>query len=111
MITGNKILIDMEIGNAIKTLRIRRNISQKDLANMVGITAPSLSQIENNAVFPHKKTITKVCSVLQIPSSYLLLFSIEAEDVPEDKRPIFNTMNKMIKELLLEDLTELPSSL
>lgn len=99
----------MEIGTAIKTLRSKRGISQKDLASRIGITAPSLSQIENNAVFPHKSTILKICEELDIPSSYLLLFSIEEDDVPIEKRAIFNTMNKMIKDLLLEDIAELTS--
>lgn len=94
----------MDIGTSIKTLRKKKGISQKDLAQKVGIAGASLSQIENNAVFPQKSTINRICEELQIPSSYLLFFSIGEEDVPEEKRGIFNTLNKMIGDLLLDEI-------
>lgn len=92
----------MDIGTAIKTLRKEKKISQKKLAEECGISVNALCQIENNASFPQKGTIRKICSVLGIPTSYLLFFSISEEDVPEEKKAVFNSLNAAVKGLLLE---------
>ena len=92
----------MDIGTAIKTLRKEKNISQKKLAEECNISVNALCQIENNVSFPQKSTIRKICTVLGIPTSYLLFFSISDNDVPEDKRVVFNSLNSAIKGLLLD---------
>ncbi len=92
----------MDIGTAIKTLRKEKKISQKKLAEECNISVNALCQIEKNVSFPQKSTICKICTVLGIPTSYLLFFSISDDDVPEDKRAVFNSLNSAIKGLLLE---------
>ena len=92
----------MDIGTAIKTIRKQRELSQKDLSNTIGLSVNSISQIELNMAFPHKKNINKICNALQIPVSFLLLFSISDEDIPEEKRVTFNYLNESLKNLLLK---------
>lgn len=94
----------MNIGSAIKTLRKQKGISQKELAEKCNISVNALCQIEVNNTFPQKSTIQKVCEVLEIPSSYLLFFSISDEDIPEEKRFVFNTLSSTIKDLLIQDI-------
>lgn len=94
----------MNIGSAIKTLRKEKGFSQKDFAEKCEMSVNALCQIELNNTFPQKSTISKICSELNIPTSYLLLYSISSEDVPEDKRLIFDTLSKTIKEVLLQDI-------
>lgn len=77
-------------------------MAQKELAEKVGVSVNALSQIELNVSFPQKSTINKICESLGIPVSYLLFFSINEDDVPEDKRSTFNALNGAIKNLLLE---------
>lgn len=92
----------MDIGNAIKSLRQKKKISQKDLANLSKISVNALCQIENNASFPQKGTIAKICDVLEVPTSYLLLFSITNEDVPEDKKDVFDSISTALKNILVD---------
>lgn len=94
----------MNIGNAIKVLRKKKGYSQKQLADMCGISVNALCQIEVNNSFPQKATIKSLCEALNIPTSYLLFFCISDEDIPEDKRQIFNTVGKSLKDLLLQGL-------
>jgi len=61
-----------------------------------------LSQIELNSSFPQNATINKICDALEIPVSYLLFFSLDEQDVPQDKRSTFNVLNGAIKNLLLD---------
>jgi transcriptional regulator with XRE-family HTH domain len=92
----------MDIGTAIKNLRKEKGLGQKQLAEMCGISVNALSQIEINATFPQKSTIKKICESLQIPVSYLLFFSISDEDIPEDKKIVFKSLNSAIKSVLID---------
>lgn len=92
----------MEIGTAVRILRKQRGKDQKKLAEMCGISANTLSQIETNASFPQKATIKKICEALDYPMSYLLFFSISEEDIPEEKRVVFNSLNNAIKSVLID---------
>ena len=94
----------MDIGNAIKLLRKRKDISQKELSNLCGISANALCSIESGGTFPSKSTIAKICNALKIPESYLLLFSISEEDIPENKRILYKTLYESIKEDLIQNL-------
>lgn len=92
----------MDIGTAIKSLRKEKGFSQKQLAEMCGISVNALSQIEINATFPQKSTIKKICESLGIPVSYLLFFSISDDDIPEDKKLVFKSLNSAIKSVLID---------
>ena len=92
----------MDIGTAIKTLRKEKGYSQKELAEKSGISVNTLCQIEINSSTPQKTSIKKICDALEIPVSYLLFFSITEEDIPDEKKKIFQSLNGLLKELLLD---------
>jgi len=96
----------MNIGTAIKTLRKEKGYSQKEFADKCALSVNALCQIETNNSFPQKSTINKVCEVLEIPTSYLLFFSISAEDIPEAQREIFDTLSGPIKNVLLREVAD-----
>jgi transcriptional regulator with XRE-family HTH domain len=93
----------MDIGSAIKNIRTRKKITQKDLASKCNISANALCSIEKNSSFPSKETIKKICDALEIPVSYLLFFSITKEDVPEEKLSIFNALREPIQKILVDN--------
>lgn len=94
----------MEIGTAIKIIRKEKKISQKKLAEVIGISTNALNQIENNFSFPQKNNIKKICDALEIPISYLLFFSITDDDIPEEKKVVFNSLNTTIRNILIDSL-------
>jgi len=77
-------------------------LGQKDLADKCGLSVNAISQIETNSAFPQRGTIEKICEAFNIPISYLLFFSISDEDIPEDKKNIFNSLNTAIKSILID---------
>ncbi len=93
----------MDLGNAIKTLRKQKKITQKQLAELSEISTNALCSIETGQSFPSKATISKICSSLKIPESYLLLFSITEDDIPEDKRVLYRALAEPLKEGLIHD--------
>lgn len=94
----------MNIGIAVKSLRKERGLGQKELADKCEISVNALSQIETNSTFPHKKTIDKICSALNIPVSYLLFFSIDKEDIPDEKKEVFEYLNDAVKNVLIDSI-------
>lgn len=91
----------MEIGIAIRLLRKEKKIKQKDLAKSCGISPNAFCNLEKSKSFPHKETLDKICAALNVPVSYLLLYAISGEDVPEDKKRAFNILINEVKKFLL----------
>ena len=95
----------MDLGTAIKTIRKQKNISQKALAEGCGMSVNALCQIELNNTFPQKSTIKKICTIMDIPPSYLLFFSLSEDDVPPEKRQVFKTLSTAIRDVLFDDVS------
>ena len=73
-------------------IRKAKGISQKVLAEKADISATALSIIETDKAWPTKTTINLICDALEIPVSYLLFASITEEDVPSERRAIFQAL-------------------
>lgn len=57
----------MNIGKNIKLIRTSKNISQKELAEKIGVTPNYLSMIENEAKKPSLSLIEKLAQALGTP--------------------------------------------
>lgn len=86
----------MHVGEAIKSLRKKQGLSQKELAQKCGLSANALCSIEKNSSIPTKESLDRICKALAIPTSYLLFFSVSDEDVPAEKRIAFNAMKAIL---------------
>lgn len=72
----------MEIGKALRKLRISRGLSQRELAVKAGMTAASVSYIETGAVkSPRLETRLKLSIALGVSRDELLGVSEEKEQV------------------------------
>ena len=92
----------MNIGQAIKTLRQKRNMTQGDLASRIGMSVNAVSSWELGKTFPPKESIHLVCEAFDIPESYLMLACLEEKDVPEEKRAVYRALVDPLKNFLLE---------
>lgn len=93
----------MEIGDSIRKLRMWREMTQKELAQRIGMSANALCAIELNRTFPGKETIVKVCRELGVPVGYLLFFALTEEDIPQDKRELFRILREDLCDVLLSE--------
>ena len=82
-------------------IRKAKGISQKVLAEKVDISATALCNIEIEKVWPTKTTINLICDALEIPVSCLLFASITEEDVPSERRAVFQALRKPIIDLFI----------
>ncbi|MCB1188501.1 LexA family transcriptional regulator [bacterium] len=61
-----------ELGNYIKLLRIKNNMTMTQTAGVTGITQGYISQIENGIYTPSAKTLAKLARAYNVPEIHLL---------------------------------------
>lgn len=93
----------MNIGQAIRTLRTKQDMTQTELAERTGVSVNTVSAWELGKTQPPRDRITRLCVALGIPASYLMMESIEESDIPEDKRALYRTLFETVKSLLIDD--------
>ena len=92
----------MNIGGAIKHLREGLSISQKELGERCYISQSNLSRIETGSYKPNPGTVSKICSMLDIPESLIYLMAIQEKDVAESKKNVYHLLYPMIKDLAMQ---------
>lgn len=69
------------IGKNLKELRIRKNLSQEELAKEIGISASNLREIEYGNGNPTILTIERIAEGLNITTSVLVSSDMDERDV------------------------------
>ena len=91
----------MNIGQAIRALRQKRNMTQSKLAAHVGMSVNAISSWELGKSNPPKESVALICDAFHVPVSYLMLSTIEEKDIPEDKRVLYRALLEPLKNGLL----------
>ena len=60
------------IGDRLKNLRIRRALTQQELADRAGISTNALNRIELNKAEPHMSTLRKLAQALAVDPTELI---------------------------------------
>jgi transcriptional regulator with XRE-family HTH domain len=77
-------------GNKLKELRTENKISQRKMAEILGVTAGTISRYENQEIAPTEESIYKTAKHFGVTSDYLLGLS---------EKPYGGTPDSIIKEL------------
>jgi transcriptional regulator with XRE-family HTH domain len=87
-------------GKTIRIARILKDLSQKDVADMVGITPGYLSNIERERVVcPATRVIMRLAEILELDFHRLLYISLENDpSAPEDIRDNFQDVAALLDE-------------
>jgi transcriptional regulator with XRE-family HTH domain len=59
------------VGKRIRTLRMEKELKVNDLAEITGLTASTISQVERGLISPSISTLKKICEALEITISSL----------------------------------------
>lgn len=71
----------MNIGEKIKTVREAKNLSQKEISNMVQMDQSQYSKIENGKTDPTTNTLEKIAKALGIELSELFISDTIFKDI------------------------------
>lgn len=74
----------IKIGKFISNKRKEKNITQSELAELLGITDRAISKWENGICMPDASNILELCDILNITINDL--FSGEVVDMKENKK-------------------------
>jgi transcriptional regulator with XRE-family HTH domain/KaiC/GvpD/RAD55 family RecA-like ATPase len=86
----DRTLGSLQIGQQIKDVRMRRGLSQSELAKLVGVTSSTISQVESNLIYPSLPALAKMAEVLSVPVSSLF----GAEPI-ETQRAVFSSSDSI----------------
>lgn len=92
----------MDLGQAIKTLRMKAGMTQEQLAARCGMSINGVSLIEMGKRTPSTGTIELLCKAFDIPVTYLFLQTIEEEDFPDDKRVLYRALLEPLRNELIQ---------
>lgn len=101
----------MNIGNAIKQVRQHFGISQVELSEQTGLSQTSISQIENGAKNPSRKTIEKICATFEIPEAILYVMGMNDEDVPASRKHAYKELYPAMKDFAIQMIGKRKSKL
>jgi len=59
----------IDLGTRLRELRTKRGLPQKELADLVGVTSSTISQIESNLIYPSLPALLKLAEVLSVEVS------------------------------------------
>ena len=91
----------MDIGQAIRELRQKQNMTQSELAARVGMSVNAVSSWELGKSNPPKESVKLICDAFHVPVSYLMLSTVEEKDIPENKRVLYRALLEPLKNELL----------
>lgn len=77
-----------EIGTRIRKYREKQNISQKKLADMIGVSNSRVSNWEQGINRPDIDTLAKICVALNVSPSILLDIRLAPHDMNEQERRV-----------------------
>lgn len=96
----------MNVGQAIKMCRIRRGISQADLARDAECSVSYLSLLENNKRDPTLSTLTKIAHALHVPIGILFFLGAESGELIGIDKNLQGDLARTALELLKEPVND-----
>lgn len=93
----------MNIGRAVRTVRERKMLKQKELASALAISPSFLCQIEQGKREPNPELVEKIAEKLDVPIQLILLLATEFRS----ENPKFSKQLKDISYLMLDLLSEI----
>lgn len=102
METNNKDSVKELFSRNVKTARVFAGLTQEKLAELIGIQASTLGQIESGKYFVKADTIEKICTVLEIFPSRL--FKTKNIDINSSEKELFDSIVKNLQECNSDEL-------
>lgn len=94
-------LLDMQIGQVIRQYRKEKDMTQEEMANRLGVTAPAVNKWEKGSSMPDITLLAPIARLLGISLDTLLSFREELTQ--EEIRDIIYTLNSMLREQSFEE--------
>lgn len=92
----------MNIGMSIRKVRQERNLKQRELAGMIGISNTYMSQIELGTSLPSQKLVEQIAIALNISVGFLYFRGLDKHDFPYNKQKLFDALYPTIQHIMTQ---------
>lgn len=90
----------MNIGKAIRLCRVQRNLSQAQLAELVGLTASMISMIETGKREVSLSLLNQISKMLSVPVPILTYLAAEEDDLKDESSEFREAVSKVVLDLI-----------
>ena len=90
----------MNLGQGIRLIRKKSNLTQMQFSAKIGITQTFLSGIESNKKTPSVDVLNKISKLFKCPLPILLWFTIEEDDIDPGNREYFRLIKPSVDEFI-----------
>lgn len=91
----------LNMGKKLKNLRIQRNLTQKQVAERVGVAISAISSYESELRYPSYAILIKLATTYHVSTDYLLGmptgYSIDVSDLAEEDIALLLQMIERLK--------------
>ena len=77
--------MNIQIGEVIRTLRLKNDVTQEELANRLGVSAQAVSRWENGACYPDLELVLGIASYFGVSTDFLLCVDSNNERTVEEQ--------------------------
>ncbi len=88
----------LKLGEKIKTLRLQKHLTLRQVADKTSLSIPLLSQVENNAVSPPVATLLKIAKALEVSIGYFFREEEATDKVAvvrkDERQRVFRPLHK-----------------
>ena len=79
----------------LKDLRVQHNMSQADLARVLGVSRSTVSSYENDTRSPDKDTLLKIAACFQVSTDFLLGYDTAAISNSSEYTQVLSEINQI----------------
>ena len=91
--------INSTIGNNIKLYRLNLGMSQKQLAQTIGVCTETVQNYENNRREPNMETLNKIADIFCIPLNYLINSNDKTNCIIKEKDIALFSTDELLTEI------------
>lgn len=85
----------MDIGSKIKSLRLKKNLTQQELGKILGVEKSTISMYENNKSRPDDETKSKIADYFNVTTDYLLGRSDNPKLTQEEEKDVYEKFEEL----------------
>lgn len=87
-----------KIGVFLKTLRKEKNLTQEQLAELMGVTRQTVSRWESRAAYPDMEKIVMLSDILGVSCDDLLRDNVKTGDGHGSRKPALSPVTRLLRE-------------
>ena len=90
----------MSIGEKIVEARKANNLTQEQLAELMGVTRQSISRWEQNVAYPEVEKILRLSDILNVSCDYLLKENETRKSIASDEKEKQSVVTRLLKSMV-----------